>query len=115
MLLVDLGLPDGSGLELIRRARELWSDTQSLVISAFGDERSLIGALEAGARGYLLKSDEPADVRLAVAGTGTTAVRSEVCEEANWRSVPVPLRCPTRRIASGFGSSTPKAVIGPPF
>jgi len=66
MALIDLGLPDGSGLDLIRCASELNPEVQVLVISAFGDERSLIAALEAGARGYLLKSETPADVRLAV-------------------------------------------------
>lgn len=55
VLLVDLGLPDGSGLELIRAARRLAADTQTMVITVFGDEPSVIAAIEAGARGYLLK------------------------------------------------------------
>ncbi len=66
LVLVDLGLPDGNGIDLIRYARRVLPRLQVLVISAFGDERSLIGALEAGARGYLLKSETPADIRLAV-------------------------------------------------
>jgi DNA-binding NarL/FixJ family response regulator len=66
LMLVDLGLPDGSGLDLIRLARGGSSDVLILVISAFDDEQSLIGALQAGASGYLLKSEEPADIRLAV-------------------------------------------------
>ncbi len=52
VLLVDLGLPDGSGIELIREAP---ADTLTLVITVFGDEGSVVAALEAGARGYLLK------------------------------------------------------------
>jgi DNA-binding NarL/FixJ family response regulator len=66
VLLVDLGLPDGSGLDLIREARRLSADTQALVITVFGDERSVIGAIEAGARGYLLKDGSPADVCAAI-------------------------------------------------
>jgi DNA-binding NarL/FixJ family response regulator len=66
VILVDLGLPDGSGLDLIREARRLAADTGSLVITVFGDERSVISAIEAGARGYLLKDGEPADVCAAV-------------------------------------------------
>jgi DNA-binding NarL/FixJ family response regulator len=66
VLLVDLGLPDGSGLDLIRRARELSKDILILVITVFGDESSVVGAIEAGAHGYLLKSEAPADLRESV-------------------------------------------------
>lgn len=66
VLLVDLGLPDGSGVELIEEARRLAADTQVLVITVFGDEKSVLSAIEAGARGYLLKDGEPGDVRGAV-------------------------------------------------
>jgi len=66
VLLVDLGLPDGSGLDLIRRARELSKDILILVITVFGDETSVVGAIEAGAHGYLLKSEAPADLRESV-------------------------------------------------
>lgn len=55
LLVVDLGLPDGNGIDLIRAARRLSADTQSLVVTVFGDEKSVIDAIEAGARGYLLK------------------------------------------------------------
>jgi DNA-binding NarL/FixJ family response regulator len=55
VLLTDLQLPDGSGIELIREVRERHPDTQAMVITVFGDERSVISSLEAGATGYLLK------------------------------------------------------------
>lgn len=54
VLLFDLGLPDGSGLELIRLAARAGRGA-ILVISVFGDERNVVSALEAGASGYLLK------------------------------------------------------------
>ncbi len=57
LLLVDLGLPDGSGLEIIAAQNERLPNLPILVISVFGDERSVIKAIEAGAQGYLLKSD----------------------------------------------------------
>ena len=66
VLLVDLGLPDGSGLDLIREARNLSTDILILVITVFGDETSVVGAIEAGAQGYLLKSEAPADLRESV-------------------------------------------------
>jgi DNA-binding NarL/FixJ family response regulator len=66
VVLTDLGLPDGSGLDVIREARRLSADTQTLVISVFGDEESVIAAIEAGARGYLLKDGPSEDVRASV-------------------------------------------------
>jgi len=66
IMLVDLGLPDGNGLDLIRSARALSTDILILVITVFGDEASVVGAIEAGARGYLLKSEAPADLRESV-------------------------------------------------
>lgn len=58
-LLVDLGLPDGSGLDLIAAAAHEFPQTEVLVLSVFGDEEHVIAAVEAGATGYLLKdSDE---------------------------------------------------------
>jgi DNA-binding NarL/FixJ family response regulator len=62
VLLVDLGLPDGHGTELIRFARRLCADTQSMVVTVFGDESSVVAAIQAGARGYLLKDDSVSDI-----------------------------------------------------
>ncbi len=53
--LVDLGLPDGNGIEFIRAIQDRQSDTAVLVITAFGDEKNVVQAIEAGATGYLLK------------------------------------------------------------
>jgi DNA-binding NarL/FixJ family response regulator len=62
LLLADLGLPDGSGLNLIRAASVLTPRPDILVISALGDEAHVIAALEAGANGYLLKDASEAAV-----------------------------------------------------
>jgi DNA-binding NarL/FixJ family response regulator len=74
VMLVDLGLPDGNGLDLIHAARRLSSDTQAMVVTVFGDERSVIAAIEAGARGYLLKDgaeDEIAEAILELRAGGS--------------------------------------------
>ena len=55
VLLTDLDLPDGSGLELIRLVRARGAGTQAMVITVFGDEQHVVAAIEAGALGYLLK------------------------------------------------------------
>jgi DNA-binding NarL/FixJ family response regulator len=60
VLLTDLGLPDGSGIELIRAARVAWPMCHVMVVSVFGDETHVLQAIAAGAAGYLLK-DSAAD------------------------------------------------------
>jgi DNA-binding NarL/FixJ family response regulator len=62
--LVDLGLPDGTGIDLIRMARELYPLTYILVITVFGDGDNIVGSIQAGANGYLLKEDMQKDVSL---------------------------------------------------
>ncbi|AOB39795.1 response regulator transcription factor [Bordetella parapertussis] len=62
VLLVDLGLPDGSGIDVIRQARRLWDDCDIMVNTMFGDEAHVMRSIEAGACGYLLKDSEPAGI-----------------------------------------------------
>ncbi len=54
LILLDLGLPDGDGVELTRRLRE-WSRVPIIVLSARGDESDKVQALDAGADDYLTK------------------------------------------------------------
>jgi len=54
VVLLDLGLPDGDGIELTRRLRE-WSTVPVIVISARGREEDKVAALDAGADDYLTK------------------------------------------------------------
>jgi DNA-binding NarL/FixJ family response regulator len=62
VLLVDLGLPDMSGLELVRFVAGRHPACEILVISIFGDETNVLAALEAGAGGYLLKGAAARDI-----------------------------------------------------
>jgi DNA-binding NarL/FixJ family response regulator len=63
VLLVDLGLPDGSGLDVIRHARlRLHPACEALVISMFGDEDNVLASIEAGALGYIHKDSTPDDI-----------------------------------------------------
>lgn len=55
VLLVDLGLPDGSGLDVIKTARLSWPKCYVMVITVFGDKTNILAAISAGALGYLLK------------------------------------------------------------
>jgi DNA-binding NarL/FixJ family response regulator len=62
VLLVDLGLPDGSGIDLIRLVRERHPDCDAMVATVFGDEAHVIQSIEAGASGYLLKDSADEDI-----------------------------------------------------
>ncbi|WP_267899846.1 MULTISPECIES: response regulator [Lentzea] len=61
---VDVQLPDGSGVDLCRSLRDL--GIRCLVLTAFDDEEALVGAIMAGASGYLLKQVRGQDVVTAV-------------------------------------------------
>jgi DNA-binding NarL/FixJ family response regulator len=55
LALVDLGLPDGSGVDVVTRLRDLQPDAQSVVVTIHDDDEHLFPALQAGAFGYILK------------------------------------------------------------
>ena len=66
LALVDLGLPDGNGVELIEKLRAQDSSALILVISAWSTQASLFSAIKAGATGYVLKERDDAEVRLSI-------------------------------------------------
>lgn len=66
VLLVDLGLPDGSGLEVIRTALKINPKCDALVVSMFGDDKSVLDSIEAGAIGYIQKDAAPDDIATAI-------------------------------------------------
>lgn len=55
VLLVDLGLPDASGIDVIKHAAKAVPQCESMVVTVFGDEAHVLASIEAGATGYLLK------------------------------------------------------------
>ena len=59
VMLIDLGLPDGSGIDLIRETKARHQNAEILVITVFADRERVLQSLRAGASGYLLKSDLP--------------------------------------------------------
>lgn len=62
IILVDIGLPDGNGIDLIRDAKKRYPDMEIMVISSFGDEEHVVEAIEAGASGYILKDSSLSQV-----------------------------------------------------
>jgi len=66
LLLTDLGLPDGSGLEIIRHCRRLLPEADIMVITMSSEESQVFACLEAGASGYVLKESGHADIVRAI-------------------------------------------------
>jgi DNA-binding NarL/FixJ family response regulator len=55
LALIDLGLPDGSGVDVVTKLRDMQPDAQSVVVTIHDDDEHLFPALQAGAFGYILK------------------------------------------------------------
>lgn len=66
VIIVDLNLPDGSGLEVVSWARSVSPDLGIVVLTLNDDDTHLIASLEAGASAYVLKSDPVNEVIAAV-------------------------------------------------
>jgi len=62
VLLTDLGLPDGNGIDLLRHLATTQPACEVIVVSVFGDEDTVLSCVEAGAVGYIHKDATPADV-----------------------------------------------------
>ncbi|MGD9766170.1 MAG: response regulator [Pseudolabrys sp.] len=62
LLVTDLRLPDGNGVEAIRALRTAHPNAEAMVISALADDGHVIDAIEAGAAGYLLKDSAAIDI-----------------------------------------------------
>lgn len=103
VMLIDLGLPDGSGIELIRQVSSRKPDVDIMVVTVFGDEQHVVSSIEAGATGYILKDSTPADVisciRLLRAGGSPVS--------------PVVARSVLRAIRNRMGPSTSNKTIAP--
>ena len=65
-VILDLGLPDGSGISIIEKIRENDVQTLILVVSAWSTQNSLFTAIQAGATGYVLKERDDVEVTLAI-------------------------------------------------
>jgi DNA-binding NarL/FixJ family response regulator len=57
LALIDLGLPDMGGVDVIRAIRHRFEEVPILVVSVMSSERNVLEAIRAGARGYVLKDD----------------------------------------------------------
>jgi DNA-binding NarL/FixJ family response regulator len=89
---LDLGLPDGDGLRLIGELKSAHPACEVLVITVFADEQRVISSLEAGASGYILKSDLPhhVDRLIQTIESGGSPVSPAIARRLIERLHPVP-------------------------
>jgi DNA-binding NarL/FixJ family response regulator len=66
VLLLDLGLPDGNGVEVIEFIEKQALSTKIIVITVFNDEKHILDAISAGAMGYLLKDEEFQEIETSI-------------------------------------------------
>ncbi|WP_113911758.1 LuxR C-terminal-related transcriptional regulator [Roseovarius dicentrarchi] len=57
--LVDIGLPDGDGYDVLRKLAQCQTSVLPIVTTVMGSDSAIVAALSAGAQGYILKSDPP--------------------------------------------------------
>ena len=101
LVLLDLGLPDKDGIDVIREIRE-WSHIPIVVLSARGEERDKIKALDAGADDYVSKPFAPGEVSARIrANLRRAAVldKNDAAETVNFGNISVSLAA--RRILVG--------------
>jgi len=104
VVLLDINLPDGSGVEAARTLRELQPGIAVLILTAYDDASYVVALAEAGARGYLLKSASDAEIVGAVrtVASGGSVFAAEV--------VDVLLRRERGEAASPFDAMTPREL-----
>lgn len=87
IMILDLGLPDMDGVEVIKRLRG-WNDKPIIVVSARSEDRDKIDALDAGADDYLTKPFSVAELlaRIRVALRRMADVRSKPADESVFRN-----------------------------
>jgi DNA-binding NarL/FixJ family response regulator len=67
VVLMDIGLPNISGIEGVRTIKQNFEGIEVLMFTVFDDDEKLFDAIKAGASGYLLKKSSPAEIVEAIA------------------------------------------------
>ncbi|WP_454688528.1 response regulator [Achromobacter aloeverae] len=114
VVIVDLGLPDGDGSDLIAWLNRERPNATVLVSTVFGDETHVVRAIEAGARGYLLKDTTQAEfVRsLLAVHAGDAPLSPQIARHLLKRFAPAPSASARRSSSHGpqAGDLTPREV-----
>ncbi len=71
VVVMDVRLPDGTGVEACREIRSRWPQVKVLMLTSYADEEALVSSIMAGASGYVLKRIDSADLVDAVRKVGS--------------------------------------------
>jgi DNA-binding NarL/FixJ family response regulator len=109
VVLMDLNMPRCDGVEATRRVRASHPRTQVVVLTTYSDDESIIGALRAGALGYLTKDATRAEIGRAVlaAAAGQAVLDPEVQQRLLSAAVRAPA-APAAGIAPSDNDLTPR-------
>ena len=82
VVLMDVKMPGTDGIEALRRLRELGNPARVLVVTSFTEQRTVVPALRAGARGYVHKDIDPDALAAAIRSVhaGHVLLQAEVAE-----------------------------------
>ena len=82
LLLLDIGLPGRSGLQILEDLRSIRSELKVLILTSFDDREKIYRAITSGASGYLLKTDDPHEILagIRVVLDGATAISNPVAK-----------------------------------
>ncbi len=82
VVVLDVRLPDGSGIEACREIRARWPDIKVLMLTSFADDEALFSSIMAGASGYVLKQIKGSDLIESVrkVGRGESLLDPEMTE-----------------------------------
>lgn len=90
LAVLDITMPEMNGIEVTRRLAERWPEIRTLILSVHTDEQHILGALDAGADGYVQKHADESLLRKALRALrrGERFVGPELSEEASasWRA-----------------------------
>lgn len=103
VVLMDLNMPRCDGVEATRRVRASHPRTQVVVLTTYSDDESIIGALRAGALGYLTKDATRAEIGRAV--LAAAAGQAVLDPEVQQRLLSAAVRAPAPASAAGQASS----------
>lgn len=116
VLLVDLQLPDGTGIDVINSLRETVPTAHPIVLTSFDDDDALTEALHAGARAYLLKTVRGAEIaeviRAVAAGRTLLDERTVTRRRADHGDPTAHLTPSERRVLDLIGDGLSNREIG---
>ena len=104
VLITDMRLPDGSGMDLLARLEAARRAERTIVITAYGSAENAVEALKAGAYDYLTK---PVDLRQFRCGVASATGRAAPTPEPARRPRPAPAAAPGAAGASGTAGAAP--------